>query len=41
MASEGEVDPNAGPNALLTDFDHSHTFEAGDLCLAPLSEDGQ
>ena len=37
MASEGEADPSGGP--IMDDF--SHNFEAGDLVLAPFSEDGQ
>jgi len=40
MASEGESEGNSSSNN-ATNSETSHIFEAGDHCLAPLSEDGQ
>ncbi|XP_054152472.1 survival of motor neuron-related-splicing factor 30-like [Oppia nitens] len=39
MSSEGDSESNSSANNSVTDI--SHQFEAGDQCLAPLSEDGQ
>lgn len=43
MTSDGEKEENISMNDNIeyNDIEISHHFEAGDLCLAPLSEDGQ
>ncbi|CAG2120958.1 unnamed protein product, partial [Medioppia subpectinata] len=41
MASDGEAEPSGDTNSGADGGEDSHHFETGDLCFAPLSEDGQ